>query len=150
MLHATTPRRLSTTDAVFFLFQRPEESDTDTDGDDPIEAPVSDLSMQAWQSINPKWQGSKSSVIMKSLLNKHNVKIANMANYQRKRCYQYTPEMRETIARYAIEYGTANASRWFSSELGHPIRGSTVHTMKLSFLKKYGSYSTEGVEEKHS
>lgn len=47
----------------------------------------------------------------------------------------YSPEIRAKIGKYAVENGVMNASRHFTSELGSPVRESTIRNLKKAYMK---------------
>lgn len=47
----------------------------------------------------------------------------------------YSPEIRTKIGKCAVENGVMNASRHFTSELGSPVRESTIRNLKKAYMK---------------
>jgi hypothetical protein len=48
----------------------------------------------------------------------------------------YSPEVREKMARYAVENGVQNAARKYTKEFGLPVNESTVRSIKTSYLRR--------------
>ena len=50
--------------------------------------------------------------------------------------YEYSPEVRATIGKYAAANGLSAASRYFSKKLKHPVSISTVASMKKMYAEE--------------
>ena len=49
--------------------------------------------------------------------------------------HRYTPELRARMAKYACQHGTQAASDFFSRRLGRKVSQSSIHSIKLAYVK---------------
>lgn len=50
--------------------------------------------------------------------------------------HRYTPDLRAKMAKYARQHGARAASNYYSRKLGKKISESTIHSIKLAYLKR--------------
>ena len=49
---------------------------------------------------------------------------------------RYTPDLRAKMAKYACQHGAQAASNYYSVKLGKKVNKSTIHSIKLAYLKR--------------
>ena len=66
--------------------------------------------------------------------------------------YRYSPKANAEIGKYAAQHGATVVVRKFSKQFGHPVRVSTVHSIKKAYvneLKMKQAMKDGPVEIKH-